>query len=67
MTNESVFDLKLQTLQQKLAELETVMRARIEQEQALRFEQSISHDKVTEANRRVDQIIEQLEELRRAG
>lgn len=67
MTNESVFDLKLQTLQQKLAELETVMRARIEQEQALRLEQSITHDKVTEANRRVDQIIEQLEELRRAG
>lgn len=67
MTNESVFDLKLQTLQQKLAELETVMRARIEQEQALRLDHSITHDKVTEANRRVDQIIEQLEELRRAG
>jgi DNA repair exonuclease SbcCD ATPase subunit len=67
MTNESVFDLKLQTLQQKLAELETVMKARMEQDQALRVEQSITHDKVTEANRRVDQIIEQLEELRRAG
>lgn len=67
MTNESIFDLKLQTLQQKLAELETVMRARLEQDQALRVEQSMSHDKVTEANRRVDLIIEQLEELRRAG
>lgn len=67
MTRQSIFDLKLSTLQQKLDELETAMRTRIEKDQAMRLESTKNHEKMNEANRRVDQIIEQLEELRRAG
>lgn len=67
MTRQSIFDLKLSTLQQKLAELETVIRSRIEKDQTLRLENDKANEKINEAHRRVDAIIEQLEELRRAG
>ena len=67
MTRQTIFDLKLTTLQQKLAELEEVLQIHFEKDHALRRENAKAHDKINEAHQRVDAIIKQLEELRRAG